>query len=61
MYSSEIEQFLKERNYVVNRDECMKIMNSRESTQISEIKYYAASGQYQISTTDGYRFIFKVK
>lgn len=61
MYSSEIEQFLKERNYIVTPDECMKIMNSNESTQIKSIKHYASDGQYQIDTTDGYHFRFYVK
>lgn len=61
MYSSEIEQFLKERNYTVTPEECMKIMDSNKSTQIKSIRYYASDGQYQIETTDGYRFCFYVK
>lgn len=61
MYSSEIEQFLKERNNIVTPEECMRLMNSNESTQIKSIKHYASDGQYQIETTDGYRFCFYVK
>lgn len=61
MYSSEIEQFLKERNNIVTPEECMRLMNSNESTQIKSIKHYTSDGQYQIETTDGYRFCFYVK
>lgn len=61
MYSDEIEKFLYERNNIVTPEECMRIMNSNESTQIKSIKHYANDGQYQIDTTDGYHFCFQVK
>lgn len=61
MYSNEIEQFLKERNFIVNSDECMQIMNPNESTQIKEIKCFSSNCEYLISTNDGYQFKFWVK
>ena len=60
LYSSEIEQFLKERNYKIDRMDCIKIINPDESIQIKDIKYYAADSQYVITTDDGYCFRFNV-
>lgn len=61
MYSNEIEEFLKERNYVVTSEECNQIMDVNTNTQIKNMKYFCANNEYHIITDDGYTFIFKVK
>lgn len=61
MYSSEIENFLKERDYVVTPEECNVLMDINTNTQITHMKYFCANNEYHISTDDGYNFIFRVK
>lgn len=61
MYSSEIENFLKERNYVVTPRECGMIMNVDVNTQITNMKYFCTNNEYHIYTDDGYFFKFWVK
>lgn len=61
MYSSEIETFLKERNYVVTPEECNMLMDVNINTQITHMSYFCADNEYHISTDDGYNFKFKVK
>lgn len=61
MYSYEIENFLKERNFKVSRSECMELMNRSKNPQISEIRCLSSDGQYLISTDDKYTFKFWVK
>ena len=59
MYSSEIETFLKERNYAVTPEECNLLMDINTNTQITHMKYI--DNEYYIYTDDGYSFVFKVK
>lgn len=61
MYSSEIEQFLKERNYVVTPEECNVLMDVNTNTQIKNMKYFCGNNEYHIVTDDGYHFIFYVR
>lgn len=61
LYSSEIETFLKERNYVLTLDECNLLMDVNTNTQIEHMKYICANNEYHISTNDGYYFVFRVK
>ena len=61
MYSSEIEQFLKERDYVVTPDECNILMDVNTNTQIKNMKYFCSNNEYHIVTDDGYHFVFYVK
>lgn len=61
MYSSEIEQFLKERNYIVTPEECNLLMDVNTNTQITNMKYFCADNEYHIYTDDNYIFKFKVK
>lgn len=60
MYSYEIKQFLKERNYTITPEECMIIMDPNINCQITSVKYNATNNEYQIETSDGYQFLFKV-
>ena len=61
MYSSEIETFLKERNYVVNPEECNLLMDINQNPQIDHMQYFTADNQYVIFTNDNYCFRFWVK
>ena len=56
MYSSEIEAFLKERNYIVTPAECNLIMDINTNTQIKSMKYFCQNNEYHIVTDDGYHF-----
>ena len=61
MYSSEIETFLKERNYQVTPEECNLLVDTNTNTQIAHMKYFCVNNEYHISTDDGYYFVFNVK
>lgn len=60
MYSFEIELFLKEHNYVLTPEECNRIIDVNNNTQITNMKYFCSNNQYVVDTDDGYRFIFYV-
>lgn len=61
MYSSEIEKFLKDRDYVVTPEECNLLMDVNTNTQISRMRYFVDGNEYHIITDDGYFFKFWVK
>ena len=61
MYSSEIEIFLKERDYRVTPDECNLLVDTNRNPQIKNMKFFCANNEYVISTEDGYCFRFQVK
>ncbi len=61
MYSSEIERFLQERNYVVTPEECNLLMDVNTNTQITNMKFSCTNNEYHISTDDGYYFKFNVR
>lgn len=61
MYSSEMEQFLKERDYLLTAEECNYLMDVNTNTQIINMKYFCDNNEYHICTDDGYYFVFHVK
>lgn len=60
LYSYEIENYLREHNYSLTAEECAGLMNVNINTQIVKIKYYPFEDNYQVDTSDGYCFRFKV-
>ena len=60
MYSTEIEAFLKEHNYVVTPEECNRLLDVNVNTQIKNMKYFCDNNQFVINTDDGYTFVFYV-
>ena len=58
MYSYEIEQLLKLRNYIISNEEYFKICET--SPQINRIEYKPFEQQFYINTDDNYCFEFKV-
>lgn len=61
LYSYEIENYLKERNYSLTAKECAELVNTTVNTQIVRVKYYPFDGNYQIDTSDGYYFRFTIR
>ena len=59
MYSWEIDQLMKMKNYLLEVEEYFKICD--ESSQISRIKYDPFNDTFYIKTTDEYEWTFKVK
>ena len=58
MYSSEIDDIVKKRNYCLPSKLYFKIVEN--SSQISQVKYDSYSDKYSIHTTDGYNWEIKV-
>ena len=56
MYSYEIDNYLKERNYYLNSEEIQFITDITVNTQICRISYNQEFNFYQIWTKDGYYF-----
>lgn len=59
MYSHEIENLLKIRNYLLSSEEYIKMCNS--SNQIKSITYKPFEDTFYVATNDNYNFKFKVK
>lgn len=59
MYSYEIEQLLRLKNYILSIKEYIQILNT--STQIKHIKYDPYNDTFYIETEDNYNFKFKIK
>ena len=57
MYSHEIEQLLKLRNYIISSSEYFEILST--SPQINNVKYNTSNGSTEIKTDD--RYAFKVR
>lgn len=60
MFSWEIENFIKERDYKLTPEECNLIMDVNKNPQITHMKYICANNEYHVSTDDGYNFKFTV-
>lgn len=58
MYSWEIEQLLRLRNYLISNKEYFNIIDT--SPQINHVKYDGWNKDYNIWTDDNYYFKFKV-
>lgn len=59
MYSYEIEEYLKLKNYLLTNKEYLKIIT--ESSQIKRILYKCYNDTMTIWTEDNYKFEFKLK
>lgn len=59
MYTWEIEQLMKLKNYLINVEEYLKICGT--SPQIREVKYDPYQDNFMIDTDDNYKVYFKVK
>lgn len=59
MYSSEMENFIKSKDYQLQGDDLAMIINPLNHPQISEVKYDPGSKTYLVATNDNYQFYFK--
>lgn len=59
MYSHEIENLLKIRNYLLSSKEYINMCNT--SNQIKSITYKPFEDTFYVATNDNYNFKFKVK
>ena len=59
MYSHEVEQLLKIRNYLITYKEFIQITKS--SPQINHIKYNPFEDNIEMYTTDNYKYVLKIK
>lgn len=57
MYSYEIEQLLKLKNYIISNKEYFNFISS---PQIKYVKYNPYDNKFYVSTDDNYNFEFKV-
>ena len=57
MYSWQIDELLRNKNYVVNKDDCKNII---DSMQICYSKYDPYDDSFVVNTDDGYSWRFKV-
>jgi hypothetical protein len=58
MYSSEIEEFIRSRNYRLSISEYMEIM--RNSKQIKYVTFDTCEWSYKLVTDDGYELFFSL-
>lgn len=58
MYSHEIEQLLKIRNYLIDSEEYLNIMTT--SPQIDHVKYSPYTDDFETWTNDNYYWKYKV-
>ena len=57
MYSYEIQELLRLKNYLVSVEEYIKIVSSK---QVNWVKYNPFEDKFYISTEDNYNFEFRV-
>ena len=61
MYSWEIEEYLKERNYYLTSDEIIYVTNMELHPQLTRISYNNEFDFYEMWTSDNYYFKFGCK
>ena len=61
IYSWAIDQYLRTRNWLLNREEYIYVSNVNASPQIQKIKYNPYDTSFYMETDDGYNWIFRIK
>ena len=59
MYSWEIEQFIKERNFRIGGDDLVYLVTPSNNPQVTSIRYDAFNNTYIMTTSDNYCFFFQ--
>ena len=59
MYSWELEQFIKERDFYIGGDDLAFLIDVNQHPQINYIHYDASDRSYVMTTSDNYCFYFK--
>ena len=61
MYSWEIEQLIRTKNFLLDVKECMEVTDPNKNPQVSHVKYNSSDNSMELDTTDNYHFKFKIK
>lgn len=61
IYSWEIDQYLRIRQWNLSREEYIYISNVNASPQIQKIKYNPYDVTFYMETNDGYNWLFRIK
>lgn len=61
MYSFEIDNYLRSRNWLLNQEEYLHVTNLNNSPQISRISYSAYDNSFVMYTNDNYIWKFYIK
>lgn len=59
MYSWEISEFLKQRNYYVGGDDLLKVISTTENPQLDHIKFNQSTNEYEMWDKEGNYYIFE--
>lgn len=61
MYSWEIDDYLRSRNWELTKNEYIYVSDIKVNTQISRIKFEPFNNSFYMETSDGYNWIFRLK
>lgn len=59
MYSWEISEFLKQRNYYIGGDDLLKVTSTIENPQLDHIKFNQGTNEYEMWDKEGNYYIFE--
>ena len=59
MYTWEIENFLRNNNRIVTREEFYKVVNQVDNPQITDVQYDKSTDTYRILTSDNGDIVFR--
>lgn len=58
MYSWEIEEYIKKRNYLIGGDDLLKVISLEENPQLTRIRFYKEDNSYEMRDREGHCFQF---
>lgn len=61
MYSTEIDSYLRSRNWYLTKEEYIYVSDTKASPQICRIKYEPFDNSFYMETNDGYNWSFGIK
>ena len=61
MYSWEIDDYLRSRNWKLTKNEYIYVSDIKINPQISRIKFEPFNNNFYMETKDGYNWIFRLK
>lgn len=61
MYSWEIEQLIRAKNFLLDLQECSDVIDPEKSPQVCHVKYESYDNSMEVDTKDNYHFKFKIK
>ena len=61
VYSTEIDNYLRSKNWYLTKEEYIYVSNIEASPQISRLKYEPFGNSFYMETKDGYNWSFRIK